>query len=128
MKNRLILYIFFSILISCTNDDPECIGYRNEYVTEVNAPSAGKINETVDIEIDFVVNSGCGNFDRFLERGSEQSKIIEVQAKYEGCICPQVTRTITTVYEFIPLSTGKHELKFKSGENEFTIVNLIITE
>ncbi|CAM4348090.1 hypothetical protein [Gillisia limnaea] len=129
MKTRLILYLFLAILISCTNDDPkECIGYRNEYVTEVNAPSSGKINEAVEIEIDFVVNNGCGNFEKFLESGSEQSKTIEVQAKYEGCICPQVTRTITAVYEFIPLSTGEYELKFKSGETEFTTVNLIITE
>lgn len=129
IKTILVSYFFLAFLISCTDDDPEkCVGTRTENVSEVNAPASAEIKELILIEVQFQVTNGCGNFDRFLESGSERFKTIEVQAKYEGCICPQVFKTITAVYEFDPPSPGAYELKFRSGENEFITVNILITD
>ncbi len=128
MKTKVLLFFLLAIFISCSDDPEECIGYRPENVTEVNAPSSGKINEPVVIEVNFIVYNGCGKFVQFIESGSEQSKIIEVQAKYEGCICPTVTKDITAVYEFTPLTSGEYNLRFKSGETDYITVNISITD
>ncbi|WP_282018573.1 hypothetical protein [Salegentibacter mishustinae] len=129
MKTKVLLFFLLASLISCSDDDSEeCIGYRPENVKEVNAPSTGQVDEPVEIQVKFPVYNGCGKFEKFIESGSEQSKVIEVQAKYEGCICTQDIPIITAVYEFTPSTTGVYELKFKSGETDYITVTITITD
>ncbi|MDT0685085.1 hypothetical protein [Autumnicola psychrophila] len=125
----VLLFVFLITFVSCDEDDSrECIGHRTEFVSEVNAPETGKNDQPVEIEVIFFVNDGCGKFQKFIESGTEDSKTIEVQARYEGCICPEIYSEITAVYTFTPSEAGEYELKFKSGEIEFIKVNLAITE
>lgn len=129
MKIKILLFFFVFTFISCSDDDPEeCIDYRPENVKEVIAESTGRVNEPVEIEVKFGVYNGCGKFDQFIESGSEQSRIIEVQAKYEGCICTQDAPIITAVYVFTPSTTGMYELKFKSAESDYITVNITVTD
>lgn len=129
MKTRVFLFLLLVTLISCSDDDSEeCIGYRTENIKEVNAPSSGQVDEPVEIEVKFAVYNGCGGFEKFIESGPEQLKVIEVQAKYEGCICTQDIPILTAVYEFTPSTTGVYELKFKSGETDYIPVTITITD
>lgn len=129
VKTKIFLFFLSAILASCSDDDSkECIGYRPENVTEVNAPSSGNINESIEIEVKFVVSNGCGKFDKFIESGSEQLKIIEVQAKYEGCICTANISIITAIYEITYSTIGEKELKFKSGETDYITLNISVTD
>lgn len=113
--------------LSCSDDDQKkCIGFRPEFITDVRAPSTGIINQTVEIEVDFVVYNGCGKFNKFFESGNDYSKTIGVEAKYEGCICTQNIPTITAIYELTPNTPGEYELNFKSGESDFITVNISI--
>lgn len=129
MKAKLFLFSLILTLISCSDDDSEeCIGYSRENVKEVNAPDSGKVNEPVEIEVKFAVYNGCGQFEKFIESGSEKSKVIEVQAKYEGCVCTQNIPIITSVYKFTPSTLGEYKLKFKSGETDYITVNITVTD
>lgn len=129
MKTKLFLFFLLAVLVSCLDDDSEeCIEYRPENVTEVNSPSTGKINESIEIEVKFAVYNGCGKFEKFIESGSEQSKTIEVQAKYEGCICTDNIPIITAIFEFTPSTIGEYELKFKSGETDYITANIAVTD
>lgn len=119
----------FSLFSSCVNDDDnveECIAYVNPYVTSVNAPSTGMVNEIVSIEVNFDVINGCGSFNQFIETENGNTTTIEVEAKYEGCVCTAVVLELTTTYEFMTDTPGDYELKFKSGATEFITVNLTI--
>lgn len=129
MKTKALLFFLLVSLISCSDDDSEeCIGYRPENVKDVNAPYSGKVNEPLEIEVKFSVYNGCGNFEKFIESGREQSRVIEVQAKYEGCICTQDIPTIIAGYKFTPSTPGDYELKFKSGETDYITVNIAVTD
>ncbi|EKB48204.1 hypothetical protein [Cecembia lonarensis] len=129
METKIFLFFLLAILVSCSDDDSEeCIGYRPENVTEVNSPSSGRINESIEIEVKFAVYNGCGKFEKFIESRSKHSKIIEVQAKYEGCICTDNIPIITAIYEFTPSAIGEYELKFKSGETDYITVNIAVTD
>ena len=128
MNLKHVLMAFLILFISCSEEkQEECIGYRPGFVTDVNAPSSGKVNTPIEIEVDFPVYNGCGNFGEFLESGSNFLRVIEVRARYEGCMCTQNIPIRTTIYSFIPKVAGEYVLKFKSGEEEFSVVNLMIT-
>ena len=129
MKTKILFFFLLTALISCSDDDSEeCTDYRPENIKEVNAPSSGEVNEKVEIEVKFSVYNGCGEFEKFIESGNNQSRLIEVQAKYEGCSCTQDIPTITAVYEFTPSTPGEYEFKFKSGEIDYITVIIAVTE
>jgi hypothetical protein len=52
--------------------------------------------------------------------------VIEVMAKYEGCICTQDAPIRTVNYEFLTKIPGDYELRFKSSEIDFITINLLI--
>lgn len=132
MKSKLrILMMFLSIIVlilSCKSDDNEeqCISNTTEYVTSVNSPETGTVGETIIIKVDFVVYNGCGGFGKFIETGEGKSINIEIEARYEGCICTQDVPVRTVNYEFTPSRTGEFELNFKSSPTEFITITLDI--
>ncbi len=124
-----ILIILSSGIISCDSDNDEeneCIEYEMSYVTSVDAPTSGTINESINIEVNFGVYNGCGGFGNFIETTNGNVRTIEVEAKYEGCICTQDAPIRAATYEFIATNSGDYELKFKSSPTEFITVNLTI--
>jgi len=126
-KLTLIISIILLVIISCSKDhDNSCIENRTEYVTSVNSPSTGTVNESIIIEVSFGVDNGCGNFGKFIETGNGNTKTIEVEARYQGCICTQDAPTRKTNYVFKTQNSGNYTLKFKSSSTEFITANLTI--
>jgi len=130
MKLKILaLSFYFGLLISCgtdIDDNNQCIQNEIAYVTSVNSPTSGIVNEIINIEVKFGAHNGCGDFGRFIEIEDGNTRIIEVEAIYIGCICTENAPIITTNYEFIANNTGNYELKFKSGPTDFITVNLTI--
>ena len=126
MTRFLFISTFFLLLLSCNDDDEtgidNCISYQRAFITEVNAPTEGLLNQPIDIEVIFQVNDGCGGFNNFIETDNGNSKTIEVDAKYEGCFCTQAIETIIENFTFTPTSTGLYTLKFKSPNAEFITI------
>ena len=120
--------IFFGLTISCNNDENgnECVESKTEYITSVNSPTTGMVNETINIEVDFQVHNGCGQFGKFIETQNSNVINIEIEAKYEGCICTDNLPIRTAIYKFIPNKAGNYKLNFKSNPTEFITVNLNI--
>ncbi len=117
------------LLLSCSDDvsnDDKCITRKTENVTSVNSPSTGMVNETINIEVNFVVDNGCGGFGKFIETHNNNNINIEVEAIYEGCACTFGLALITVIYEFTPNSVGNYVLKFKSSPTDFIPVELTI--
>ncbi|MFT5963455.1 MAG: hypothetical protein ACI9L6_000157 [Flavobacterium sp.] len=122
------LIIISSLTISCESDDQnkECIEYDIGYVTSVNSPTTGTVNETIKIEVNFRVINGCGGFEKFIETQSGNSKTIEVEAKYEGCVCTQALEIRRVNYDFKTAKSGDYQLNFKSSPTEFITANITI--
>ena len=134
MKNtyQLILIILASIglLTSCDNNyDPVedlCIINKTEYVSMINSPNSGIVNQPLTITVQFQVINGCGQFGRFIETVDGNIRIIEVEAKYVGCYCTQDVPTLTQNYTFTPTVAGDYQIRFKSSETEFITANLSV--
>ena len=127
-KKIIVILIIFQLLYSCNDGEAEdkCLSTGIGYITSVNAPASGLVGETIDIELDFIVINGCGEFGKFIENQNNTILDIEIEAKYDGCICTQDIPTRKIKYQFIPESTGNYELNFKSSPTEFITVTLSI--
>ena len=129
-KNTILLIsiMIFGLLVNCNDDDneDECITSKTEYVTSVNSPTTGMVNQAINIEVKYAVHNGCGGFGKFIETENGNTRIIEVEAKYVGCICTQNVPILTVNYEFITNNAGDYKLNFKSSPTEFITVNLTI--
>jgi len=132
MKKNIILLlsmIIFELLLSCSNDqakDNQCISSKIEYVTSINSPTTGIVNEMINIEVNFRVFNGCGEFGKFIVTENGNSRVIEVEAKYVGCICTQDIPIRTTNYVFKASQAGEYELNFRSSPTEFITASLTI--
>ncbi|MBA6151570.1 hypothetical protein [Gelidibacter maritimus] len=124
----LLSTMIFGLLVSCSDDDKneDCISNQAAFVTSVDAPKTGTLNKTLNIEVSFQVNNGCGGFGDFIEKKDGNTRVIEVEAKYVGCICTDNLPIRTVNYEFITNKAGNHELKFKSSPTEFITINLTV--
>lgn len=128
LKFTSLLLLLLSVSIfSCNNDDENrCISITNEFVSAVNAPSTGIVDETISIEVDFRVFNGCGQFNRFIENINGNSRTIEVEAIYDGCTCTTDAPTRSVNYDFVASTAGDYELNFRSNTNEFITVTITI--
>jgi hypothetical protein len=131
IKNSLLFVsiIVFGLLSGCNLDqekEGECVSNKIEFVTSVNSPSTGSVNETINIEVSFRVFNGCGGFGKFIETQNNNIKNIQIEAKYEGCICTDDIPIRTTNYKFIPTRTGNYKLNFRSSPTEFITIDLVI--
>lgn len=129
MKYYLFVIVFFSALISCNNDDDQddCGStFETAFVDSINAPETGNVGETIPVEVVFLVANGCGVFNKFEETSNGNSQTIVVKAEYECRACTQAIERKAVTYNFSASVPGDYELKFKSGLDEYIIVNITI--
>lgn len=129
MKTKLTLLpsVLLLLMMSCSEkQDNTCIENRIAYVNSINSPSTGFVNQNITIEVSFGVNNGCGNFGKFIESQNGNTKTIEVEARYEGCVCTMDAPTRKINYVFKTQNSGNYILKFKSSSTEFITANLTI--
>jgi|SRR5690554_326156 len=126
-KYFLILFVFVAF-VRCNKDDSnnKCTTLEIAYVNDVQAPETGAVGEDIEMDVSFGVRNSCGSFADFIQQQNENTRIIEVKAKYEGCVCLQVAETITTTYTYNPSLPGDYEFKFKSGEDEYITVSIAV--
>lgn len=124
----LLSAIIFGLLAGCSDDDKneECISSQIAFVTSVDDPKTGTVNKPLNIEVSFPVYNGCGGFGKFIEKKDGNTRVIEVEAKYVGCICTTDIPIRKVNYEFVTNKAGNYELKFKSSPTEYITINLTI--
>ena len=116
-------------MVSCDKNDSkdnDCFEQETAYITTINAPRTGLINESIEIEVNFDLKNSCGRFKEFIESFDGDSRTVEVNAEYDGCICLHEIKSELATYLFKTSNTGEYELKFKSGEDEYIIAVITI--
>ena len=120
--NPLIFCTFFIVLLfSCDKqqDKNNCLSYKRAPVISIAGPNIASVNQEVFLTVSFGCFNGCGQFGNFEETITGNTSTINVNAKYEGCICTQDAPIRTTSYKFKKSQTGIYELKFSQGENSY---------
>jgi len=120
--NPLIFCAFFIVpLFSCDKqqDKNNCLSYTKAPVISIVGANTALVNQEIVLTVSFGCFNGCGQFGNFEETIAGNTSTINVNAKYEGCICTQDAPTRTTSYTFKKSQTGSYELKFLQGENSY---------
>lgn len=135
----LIIISLMFITISCSNGDGDgsVANYELTYATSADASSGVLVGETINILVSFRVTNGCGQFGRFVESGNGLTRVIEIEARYEGLICTQDLPSREATYEYTPNSPGEYVFSFMSGPDlrfedpgpdKFITVSVLVTE
>lgn len=123
MKFKVLIFLVV-VASGCskktTTADENCTNYADVYVTDVQKSTANTVN------VSFQVTSGCGQFNKFIQKSEGNTRIIKVQAVYKGCMCTMDVPTRTTTYSFEEKAAGTYYLKFLSGENQYITDTVVI--
>ena len=129
----LALTVFFAtVFISCSSDDtphtPEFI-YKTSYVTEVNGPTTGKVNQELSYEVSFYVDNSCGEFNKMTDIELNKLPGYQVEAKYAtSCTptTPQTPQIKRTIYKVKSAQKGTFYLRFTKSETEYITTTVVI--
>ncbi len=103
------------------------LAQKKTVVSVVTGPTTGAVNQELTLTVTFAVDNNCGEFNKFIETTTDKTKIIEVEAKYQGSNCGTTASTKTTPYKFKATAAGTYILKFKKSATEFVTQTIIIT-
>lgn len=129
LKTLAIVLFTSTALISCSSDDGgETIILKKSLVSLVEGPTTGVKNQEVTLNVSYGVENSCGNFNKFVETISGNTKTVEVESKYVGSNCGQVAATKVIPYKFTVNQAGTYIFKFKKSASEFITQTVVISE
>lgn len=110
-----LLIVLITLACSSDGNHESIANFETTYATSVETSSEVLLGETINILVYFRVTNGCGEFKRFVETSNGLTRVIEIEAKYEGLICTQDLPLRNATYKFTPNSPGEYVFSFKSG-------------
>ncbi|MEW5676598.1 hypothetical protein ABGT15_09820 [Flavobacterium enshiense] len=121
MKN-LLLFLLFTLLLSCQPEETETVTYELLPVTEVTMPASFKVNRTANIQVKFTRPTGCHAFNKFYSEKEATSNKVAVESvifENAGKECPAINgnATVTNNYKFTPDAIGPYTLQFWNGKD-----------
>ncbi|WP_296151021.1 hypothetical protein [uncultured Flavobacterium sp.] len=120
LKTLAVVLFISTSLASCNNDDGgETIMLKNSYLTSVEGPVTGTVNQKITLTTKYIAENGCGAFNQFNELQNGTTKTIDVQVKYTGANCGSTPTEITTPYTFEVIEPGTYTFKFKKNASQF---------
>jgi hypothetical protein len=121
------LFLAAVVMAGCSNKTSapaqDCVKYAKVNVSEIEKASASADGTTT---VYFQVNNGCGQFNKFIEKKSGNTRTITVEAVYKGCMCTMDIPTRKTAYKFAEKTPGTYYLQFVSGEHTFVTDTVVI--
>ncbi|KAF2331334.1 hypothetical protein [Flavobacterium daemonense] len=131
LKSVLVVLFLSTALISCSNDDDHAeaaVKTKTAFVTKIEGPATGKVNDELSYDVTFTVDNACGEFDKIAETTIGETKGLEVVAKYpvNGVCTQQIPDPKKTVYKFKATAKGTFDIKFRKSETEFLTQKVVI--
>ncbi|MBD3638138.1 MAG: hypothetical protein HUJ25_12370 [Crocinitomicaceae bacterium] len=116
----VILALCVLIISACEIDGSKpCIEEKPAAAILSDFPDSLKAGDTYDLEIKFVLENSCGEFERFDVSNDEMSFDVKLMTKYEGCNCNlEFTEEVTT-YKIDLDFPGVYEFNFWQSDQDF---------
>ncbi|MGF2414537.1 hypothetical protein [Ferruginibacter sp.] len=116
-------------LASCNKtaeEDKLCTSFTSAPVVKVEGAKTAAVNQTIALIVSFPCFSSCGNFGNYQQTVTGNTTIINVMAKYQGCICTQDVPTRQSIYNFSASQPGIYYLKFLQTANAYLIDTITV--
>ena len=123
-KNKLsfLVYLFLLLLFlsSCGKSYLEsCKTKIHTTLSAVTGPDSVRMNNLNSFQVYFDTYNGCGQFSHFEETSIGNTKTIKVFAKYEGCVCTQIVKSVIEDYNYTTTQTGTYIFNFVQPNNTY---------
>jgi len=116
------LFLATLILNSCGKSYIEsCKSTIHTTLSTVSGGDSIRMNSLKSLDVYFDTYNGCGQFSHFEETSNGNTKTIKVFAKYDGCICTQVVKTVREAYNYTVPQTGIYIFDFVQPDNSHII-------
>jgi hypothetical protein len=123
-QTRLLFILAFFVLTAfrCSEEEPMPPVESPAPVSSVHIPATVTVGEPIRIEITYLVNNSCGQFDRLTsEDNGADNMTFYVYSKNEGTSCQGTVMELTTDYSFTPSRKGIHNFRFWQAPEQFLI-------
>lgn len=103
-----IIYLLLTVaLLSSCSKKSTPAGDKNDCTRYAIVPISRVEYQADSMVVYFHVNSGCGQFNKFIEKDSANFHIVQVQAVYKGCICTMDIPERSTGFKYRPKAGSK---------------------
>ena len=115
-------------LVSCKKgkEGNECVSYTSAQVTKVDGPNSVSVNQEIDLSVYYYLSNGCGRFQTIETNTTGNTSIIDLKAKYEGCICTDILLSGQIIYKFKAQQVGVYFLKFLQPNKSYLIDTITV--
>ncbi|NME72140.1 hypothetical protein [Flammeovirga aprica] len=133
MLKVLQLFIFTIFLISCTSNDEntlddECTSTEMSSIDVVTIPSNGKVNEPIEMTLEYSLRNGCGKFSTLDQEVVDKTVTLSLEVIYKGCICTQDATKNSLEYTFTPTEAGEYTFVFSSADEDNETYKILVSE
>lgn len=129
MKKYFIIgFLVGGFLTSCIDDEKPCTEERDTAAIVTQFPDSLKVGDHYDVEISYILENSCGNFDRFEVSQMGSEIIVRMITKYEGCNCDLTFTEANTTYDITADFPGIYEYKFWQASGDYDSRTLVIYE
>ena len=126
-----IVLFFAAVLTSCSSDSstPEVPKetYKSAFATNISGPETGKVNQELSYEIAYMVENGCGDFNKLVNVEFRKESGYQIEAKYPTNTCtllqPEVRRYI---HKISWAAAGTYYVRFAKSDDEFITAQVVI--
>lgn len=129
---KILTYLSVGLLFavgSCEKDGEKlCTDERETASIIGDFPDSLKVGESYPLEVKYILESSCGEFDRFDIKVSEKSFIVKMITKYSGCNCNLEFKEQKTTYNIDVDYPGYYEFRFWQADTDWEVRTLKIYE
>jgi len=112
-------HTLFAFQCNKPSEQGECRYDAVAPIATANVPDTGLVNTNIPIPIQYNISNGCGRYLNMDESITGNNRNITLNARYEGCVCTMVFKTLDTVYNFNASVPGTYYLNFQQSDNNF---------
>lgn len=127
MRSFNFIFLAAIVMAGCSKKTSapaeDCLRYAPANVINIDKAAASADGATT---VYFQVSGGCGQFNKFVEKKTGNTRIITVDAVYKGCMCTMDMPVRKTSYKFNEKKPGTYYLQFVSGENEYVTDTVVV--
>lgn len=129
---RFLFAILSLTLLTASKCEPDsqgpCEEERQTAAIVSDVPDSIKVGNDHLVDVDFVLDNSCGEFERFDVTSTEKSFNIKLITKYSGCNCNLEFEEAATQYLIDIKYPGIYELNFWQADGEWDTHNVTIYE
>jgi len=119
--------ISFLVLVNCRKKQEDtCVSNTTAQVTKVSGPRTISVNQEAALSVDYYLFNGCGNFENIQSISNDNTVVISLIVKYQGCVCTDNLITGQTIFKFKAAQPGIYYLKFLQPNKTYLIDTMTV--